>query len=138
VEWEEAPYAEALSKQMVELIAKTGSYDIFSISNNWVGAEAGTGQLLALDDLIAKAGPELDWQDFISKQRQMFVYTGKTYGIPLSSNIKMCAYRNDVFDQERIKVPPLGTSFTYSDWTNICKRLTKNGQKGTSFSTQPM
>ena len=50
----------------------------------------------------------------------------------------MCAYRKDVFDQEGIKVPPLGTSFTHTEWTNIVKRLTKDGQKGTSFNTQAM
>ena len=138
VEWEEAPFSEALSKQMAELIARTDRYDIFTISNKFVGAEAGTGQLLALDDLIAKAGAALDWQDFIPKQRQMFAYKGKPYGIPLSSNILMCAYRKDVFDQEGIKVPPLGTSFTHGEWLSIVKRLTKDGQKGTSFNTQAM
>jgi ABC-type glycerol-3-phosphate transport system substrate-binding protein len=138
VEWEETPYAEVLSKQMAELIARTDRYDIFNFSNKFVGAEAGTGQLLPLDDLIAKAGAALDWQDFMPKQRQMFAYKGRTYGVPLSSNIMMCAYRKDVFDQEGIKVPPLGTSFTHSEWTNIVKRLTKDGQKGTSFNTQAM
>jgi multiple sugar transport system substrate-binding protein len=138
VEWDEAPYADVLSKQMAELIAKTDRYDIFSISNKFVGPEAGTGQLLLLDDMIAKAGAALDWQDFMPKQRQMFIYKGKTIGVPLSSNILMCAYRKDIFDQEGIKVPPLGTSFTQGEWVNIVKRLTKNGQKGTSFNTQAM
>jgi ABC-type glycerol-3-phosphate transport system substrate-binding protein len=138
VEWEEVPYADVLSKQMTELITKTDRYDIFNISNKFVGAEAGTGQLLPLDDLIAKAGAALDWQDFMPKQKQMFTYKGKSYAVPLSSNIMMCAYRRDVFEQEGIKVPALGTSFTHTEWTNIVKRLTKNGQKGTSFNTQAM
>jgi ABC-type glycerol-3-phosphate transport system substrate-binding protein len=124
VEWEEVPYADVLSKQMTELITKTDRYDIFNISNKFVGAEAGTGQLLPLDDLIAKAGAALDWQDFMPKQKQMFTYKGKSYAVPLSSNIMMCAYRRDVFEQEGIKVPALGTSFTHSEWTNIVKRLT--------------
>ena len=138
VEWEEAPYAEVLSKQMAELIAKSGRYDIFNLSNKFVGPEAGTGELLTIDDLVAKAGSALDWQDFMPKQRQMFTYKGKSIGIPLSSNIMMCGYRKDLFDQEGIKVPPLGTSFTHTDWTNIVKRLTKGEQKGTSFNTQAM
>ena len=61
VEWEEAPYADVLSKQMAELIAKTDRYDIFNMSNKFVGVEAGTGELLALDEMIAKAGAALDW-----------------------------------------------------------------------------
>jgi ABC-type glycerol-3-phosphate transport system substrate-binding protein len=138
VEWEEVPYAETLSKQMTELIAKTGRYDIFNISNKFVGAEAGTGELLPLDDMLSKTGADLDWQDFMPKQRQMFTYKGRTYAIPLSSNILLCAYRKDVFDQEGIKAPPLGTSFTHSEWMGIVKRLTKDGRKGTAWPTQAM
>ncbi len=138
VEWDEAPFAEAQSKQMAELVAKTDRYDFFTTSNMWLGAEAGTGQLLPLDDPIAKAGAGLDWQDFMPKQRQMFSFKGKAYGIPLSSNIMMTAYRKDVFDQEGIKVPPLGTSYTHDEWLAIVKRLTKGKQKGTTFLIQPM
>jgi ABC-type glycerol-3-phosphate transport system substrate-binding protein len=138
VEWEEVPYADLLSKQMAEMISKGGRYDIFNINNRWVAPQAGTGELLALDDLVAKAGAALDWQDFMPKQKQMFAYKGKMYAIPLSCNVTMCAYRRDVFEQEGIKVPPLGTSFTHTEWTNIVKRLTKDGQRGTSFNTQPM
>ncbi|HSC71194.1 MAG TPA: twin-arginine translocation signal domain-containing protein, partial [Candidatus Methylomirabilis sp.] len=36
VEWEEVPYAEVLSKQLAELIAKTDRYDIFNLSNKFV------------------------------------------------------------------------------------------------------
>src|SRR3990172_10969640 len=138
VEWEEAPFAEALSKQMAELVANTDRYDFFTVSNMWLGAEAGTGQLLALDDPIAKAGSAFDWQDFMPKQRQMFAFRGKAYGIPLSSNIMMTAYRKDVFDQEGIKVPPLGTSYTHDQWLGIVKRLAKGKQKGTTFLVNPM
>lgn len=139
VEWEEAPFSEALSKQMAELVANTDRYDFFTVSNMWLGAEAGTGQLLALDDPIAKAGSAFDWQDFMPKQRQMFSFRGKPYGIPLSSNVMMTAYRKDVFDQEGIKVPPLGTSYTHDEWLGIVKRLTKGKQqRGTTFLVHPM
>ena len=138
VEWEEAPFSEALSKQMAELVANTDRYDFFTVSNMWLGAEAGTGQLLALDDPIAKAGSAFDWQDFMPKQRQMFAFRGKAYGIPLSSNIMMTAYRKDVFDQEGIKVPPLGTSYTHDQWLGIVKRLAKGKQKSTTFLVNPM
>ena len=87
---------------------------------------------------MAKAGAALDWQDFMPKQKQMFSYKGKTYAIPLSCNVTMCAYRRDVFEQEGISVPPLGTSFAQGEWMGIVKRLTKNGQQGTSCNTQPM
>ncbi|HSB72951.1 MAG TPA: extracellular solute-binding protein [Candidatus Methylomirabilis sp.] len=138
VEWEDVPYAELLSKHMAELIAKSGRYDLFNINNRWVAPQAGTGQLLALDDLLAKAGAELDWQDFMPKQKQMFSYKGKTYAIPLSCNTTLCAYRRDVFEQEGITLPPPGASFPSSEWMSIVKRLTRDGRKGTSFNTQPM
>ena len=139
VEWDEAPFSEALSKQMAELVANTDRYDFFTVSNMWLGAEAGTGQLLALDDPIAKAGSAFDWQDFMPKQRQMFSFRGRPYGIPLSSNVMMTAYRKDVFDQEGIKVPPLGTSYTHDEWLGIVKRLNKGKQqRGTTFLVNPL
>ena len=138
VEWEETPYADLLSKEMAELISKSGRYDLFNLNNRWLPPEAGTGELLALDDMLAKSGSDLDWGDFMPKQKQMFSYKGKAYAIPVSCNTTMCAYRKDVFEQEGIKVPPLGTSFTHAEWMSIVKRLTKGNFKGTSFNTQPM
>ena len=139
VEWEEAPFSEALSKQMAELVAATDRYDFFTVSNMWLGAEAGSGHLLALSDSIAKAGSALDWQDFMPKQREMFTFRGQPYGIPLSSNVMMTAYRKDVFDQEGITVPPLGASYTHEEWLGIVKRLNKGKQqRGTSFLVNPL
>ena len=138
VEWEDIPYADLLSKEMAELISKSGRYDLFNLNNRWIPPTAATGELLVLDEMLGKAGADLDWQDFMPKQKQMFAYKGKAYGFPLSCNTTMCSYRKDVFEQEGIKVPPLGTSFTYSEWGNIVKRLTKGNFKGTSFNTQPM
>ncbi len=138
VEWEEAPFSDLMSKQMAELISKSGRYDLFTISNMWVGAEAGTGELLPLDELIGKADARLDWPDVIPKQRQMFTFRGRPYGIPLSSNIYLTTYNQEVFEREGIKVPPLGTSFTHDEWLGIVKRLTKGTQKGTAFSINPM
>ena len=106
VEWEEAPFSDLLSKQMTELVARTGRYDLFTLSNMWVGAEAGTGQLLALDELIAKADAKLDWPDILPKQRGMFTFKGKPYGVPLSSNIYLTTYNKEIFDQDGITAPP--------------------------------
>ncbi len=138
VEWDEAPFSDLLSKQVAELIAKSGRYDLFTISNMWVGAEAGTGELLALDELIGKADASVDWADIIPKQRQMFTFKGKPFGVPLSSNIYLTTMNRDVFEREGITVPPLGTSFTHDEWLAIVKRLTKGSQKGTAFSINPM
>lgn len=138
VEWDEAPFDQLLSKQMAELVAKSDRYDLYVTSNMWLGAEAGTGQLQELDGFISQAGADLDWNDFMPNQRQMYTYKGKVYGIPISCNMVMTAYRADVFEQEGIKVPPLGTSFSMDEWTATVKGLTKNGQFGTVFVTMPM
>lgn len=138
IEWEEAPWNEALSKQMAELVAKTGRYDLFTIEGMWVGQEAGTGQLLELDDLVAKAGTALDWQDFVPKRRELFVYKGKVIGLPLETNITMAAYRKDVFEQEGIKLPAKGSGYTHEEWLSIVKRLHKGGQIGTAWPLKPM
>jgi ABC-type glycerol-3-phosphate transport system substrate-binding protein len=133
VEWDEAPWNEALSKQMAELVARTGRYDLFTIEGMWVGQEAGTGQLLELDEMIGKAGGALDWEDFVPKRRQLFVYKGKVIGLPLETNITMAAYRKDVFEQAGIKPPAKGTGYTHEEWLGIMKRLHKDGQVGTAW-----
>ena len=138
VEWDEAPWNEALSKQMAELVAKTGRYDLFTVEGMWVGQEAGTGQLLELDEMIGKAGAALDWEDFVPKRRQLFVYKGKVIGLPLETNITMAAYRKDVFEQAGIKPPAKGTGYTYEEWLGIMKRLHKDGQIGTAWPLKPM
>lgn len=139
VEWEDVPYAELQSKQMAELIARSNRYDLFVISNKFVGAEAGTGQLAAIDDLVAQAGTDLDWDDFIGPQKGMFAYQGVQYGVPLSSNTQLCAYLAEVFESEGIEVPPLGTSYTRDQWMEIVQQLDGvGGRKGTSMLTQPM
>lgn len=139
VEWEDVPYAELLSKQMAELIAKSDRYDLFVLSNKFVGPEAGTGQLAPIDDMAAKAGAALNWDDFLGPQKGMFVYKGQAYGIPMSSNTQLCAYRQDLIDQYGIKIPPPETSFTRDEWLKVVQELDgKEGLKGTSMLTQPM
>lgn len=138
VEWEEAPWSDALSKQMAELVAKTGRYDLFTVEGMWVGQEAGTGQLLELDEQIAKAGAALDWEDFVPKRRGLFTYKGKVIGLPLETNITMACYRKDVFEQEGIKLPPKGSAYTHDEWLAIMKRLHKGDQIGTAWPLKPM
>ena len=139
VEWEEIPYDQLLSKQMAELIGRSDRYDIFVTSNKFVAALGGTGQLAPIDDMVAKAGKELNWNDFLGPQKTMFTYKGKQYGIPISSNTQLCAYRADIFEREGIKVPPLGTSFTRDEWLKVVRQLDgKDGMRGTSMLTQPM
>lgn len=138
IEWDEAPWNEALSKQMTELVTKTGRYDLFTLEGMWVGQEAGTGQLLELDDLIAKAGAALDWEDFVPRRRQLFMYQGKVIGLPLETNITMAAYVKDIFDQAGIKLPAKGAGYTHEEWLSIVKRLHKDGQIGTAWPLKPM
>jgi multiple sugar transport system substrate-binding protein len=131
VEWEEVPYNALLAKIMTELVTKSGRYDIFVADDYWNTQLAATGNVEPLDDYVAKAGPALDYEDFLGAVRQ-YNYKGKLYQIPQSLNTYVCCWRKDVFEQEGIKVPADG-AFTAQEWTRIVKQLTKGGKYGTTF-----
>jgi multiple sugar transport system substrate-binding protein len=135
VEWEEVGYNELLSKMMMELVTKSGRYDIFVPNNFWNGQLAATENVEVLDEYIAKAGAALDYTDFLPAAREQYVSNGKVYQIPQSLNTYVCCWRKDVFEQEGIK-PPADGIFTAQEWTRMAKQLTKGGKYGTTFATK--
>jgi ABC-type glycerol-3-phosphate transport system substrate-binding protein len=125
VEWEEFGGQDMVTRQIAELQTGSDRYDIFIIGVRSIAPLAGSGGMLPLDDLIKAAGSDLDWEDFIPKQTEMFSYGGNSYGLPISSNVFMCGYRKDIFEAEGIKVPPLGSAFKADEWLDIIKKVHK-------------
>jgi multiple sugar transport system substrate-binding protein len=135
VEWEEVGYNDLLAKIMMELVTKSGRYDIFVPNNFWNGQLAATESVEVLDEYIGKAGSALDYNDFLTAAREQYAYKGKIYQIPQSLNTYTCCWRTDVFEQEGIK-PPADGIFSAADWTKLAKQLTKGGKYGTTFATK--
>ncbi len=108
VVFDQIPFGEGYAKQMAELAAGGGRYDMLTPWSYWSNGEIGTGQLEVLDDFIATAGGALDFNDFISVQRDLFKYGGHQYGVPISSQTHYHVYRKDIYAAAGITAPKDG------------------------------
>jgi len=90
-------------------------------------AFAKTGEVLALDDYIAKDGGKLgfpqDWQDEAVKAWQL---DGKTYGAQLQMTCHQLYYNKKLLDAAGISTPPA----TWDEFLAAAKQLTKGGVSG--------
>lgn len=136
VEWEELGFNDLLAKMTTELVTKSGRYDVFNPNNVWTAQLAATGGVEALDDMIAKSGSDLNYDDFLAAARSQWLYKGATYGIPIFIATYISVYRKDIFEQKGIKVPSDGI-FTAEEWTKVAKDLTGGGNFGTVASLKP-
>ena len=132
VEFDQIPFGEGYAKQMAELAAGGGRYDMLTPWSFWSNGEIGTGQLEVLDDYIAKAGAALDWNDIIPVQRSLFSYGGHQYGVPISSQTFLLAYRHDVYTAAGI-TPPRDGELTYDVFLENAKKLRTYLKDGYGF-----
>ena len=97
-------------------------------------AFAKDGEVLALDDYLAKDGAKLgfpaDWQDQAVKSWQL---DGKTYGIQLQMTCHQLYYNKKLLDAAGITTPPA----TWDDFLAAAKQLTKGGVSGFAINQDP-
>jgi len=128
VVFDQIPFGEGYAKQMAELAAGGGRYDMLTPWSYWSNGEIGTGQLEVLDDYIAKAGAALDFNDFIPVQRDLFKYGGQQYGIPISSQTHYHVHRTDIYTAAGVSVPKDG-ALTIDAFEAAVKKLHKYQQE---------
>lgn len=122
VVFDQIPFGEGYAKQMAELAIGAGRYDMLTPWSFWSTGEIATGRLEVLDDYVAKAGPALDWNDIIPLQRDLFKYGGHQYGVPISSQTFLLAYRHDIYTAAGI-TPPKDGELTYDVFAANVKKL---------------
>ncbi len=122
VVFDQIPFGEGYAKQMAELTAGGGRYDMLTPWSYWSNGEIGTGQLEVLDDYIAKAGAALDFSDFVPVQRDLFKFKGQQYGIPISSQTHYHVFRKDIYAAAGITLPKEG-AFTIDAFEATVKKL---------------
>jgi len=86
-----------------------------------------------LDGLI-EASPELDdyFEDVSPKLAEVFVYQGKTYGLPYAYNNMMVWFNTKRLEEEGLDVPP--ADWTFSDFLTYAQALTKkDGDRTTHY-----
>jgi multiple sugar transport system substrate-binding protein len=104
----EFPYDDLFAKELVDLNAQTGAYDVVMLDDPWF-ARFATPELLAeLTPLYQKqnqAGPDAD---FVATSLALCKHpyeTGKLYALPYVGNSQLFFYRQDLFDQYNLKAP---------------------------------
>ena len=123
-----------LDNVMTQFISGTPTYDIMSISSDWM---AGVGQFLEpLDEYLAKS--QVDFaKTFGPKVRNAVSYEDKVVGLPARFGADIMFYRKDLFDQAGLKLPS-----SHQEFRDLAQKLMVKDASGavsrfgTSFKAQ--
>ena len=97
--------------------------DVFYVDDQLMNAFASSGQLLALDDYMAKAGVSRD--DFIPALLTIFTQDGKTYGLPKDWGTLGLVYLPEALKAAGVDEPT--DSWTWDDLRAAAKKISDAG-----------
>lgn len=108
VEIAEFPYANLFEKELVDLNARTGAYDLIMLDDPWFPRFAAHELLTDLAPLYARrslAGPDAD---FVAASLALCKHpyeTGALYALPYVGNSQLFFYRRDLFEKHGLRPP---------------------------------
>lgn len=68
----------------------------------------------------------LDTSDVLQDILGMYEYNGGLYGVPHDSSVFAYAYNKDLFDEAGLPYPDSDNPYTYDEFVEVCKALTKD------------
>ena len=104
----EFPYANLFEKELIDLNARTGAYDLMMLDDPWFPKFASLKALTDLTPLLQKrnqAGPD---QDFVATSVALCrdpYQTGSLYALPYVGNSQLFFYRQDLLQKHNLKEP---------------------------------
>lgn len=98
--------------------------DVFYVDDQLMSAFGASGQLLALDDLMAQAGAKRD--DFLAPLLTIFTLNGKTYALPKDWGTLGLVYLPDAFTAAGISEPT--ADWTWDDLKKAAEAIQKTGK----------
>ena len=104
----EFPYDNLFEKELVDLTAQTGAYDLIMLDDPWFPRYASAQLLTDLTPLYQKrvqTGPD---DDFIGSSIALCKHpyeTGATLALPYVGNSQLFFYRKDLFEKYNLKPP---------------------------------
>jgi len=102
------PYASLFEKELIDLNARTGAYDLIMLDDPWFPRFASEQFLTDLTPLLVKRGqPEADG-DFVRTSLALCRHpyeTGPLYALPYVGNSQLFFYRKDLFEKHSLKEP---------------------------------
>ncbi|HEX8747669.1 MAG TPA: ABC transporter substrate-binding protein [Pyrinomonadaceae bacterium] len=124
----EFPYSNLFDKELVDLTAGTGAYDLIMLDDPWFPRFSGEGFLTDLTPLYRKknlAGPDADFvQTSLALCRHPY-QTGALYALPYLGNSQLFFYRKDIFEKHGLKEPA-----TWDDVLNSARIITERETQG--------
>jgi multiple sugar transport system substrate-binding protein len=124
----EFPYDDLFAKELVDLNARTGAYDLIMLDDPWFPRFATEELLTDLTPLYQKrdqAGPD---SDFIHSSLALCRHpyeTGALYALPYVGNSQLFFYRADLFQKHNLKEP-----VTWDDVLTAARTIHDSEQAG--------
>jgi len=104
----ELPYANLFEKQLVDLLNRTGAYDVLMLDDPWMPRYAATGELTPLEPLYAQKAPTGPDSDFLAPCLAVCRHpygNGNLYALPYVGNSQLFFYRQDLFEKYGLAAP---------------------------------
>jgi multiple sugar transport system substrate-binding protein len=104
----EFPYANLFEKELIDLNAHTGAYDLIMLDDPWFPKFGSQRLLTELTPLLEKHGQKGPDEDFVPASialgREPY-QTGALYALPYVGNSQLLFYRKDLFAKHNLKEP---------------------------------
>ena len=124
----EFPYANLFEKELLDLNARTGAYDLIMLDDPWFPKFASLNVLTDLTPLLRRRGKTEPDSDFVATSialcRNPF-QTGALYALPYVGNSQLFFYRKDLFQKHNLKEPA-----TWDDVLNAARTISEQESAG--------
>src|SRR5687767_10880674 len=124
----EFPYANLFEKELIDLTARTGAYDLIMLDDPWFPKFAALNVLTDLTPLLQKRGQSGPDDDFVATSialgREPY-QTGALYALPYVGNSQLFFYRKDLFQKHTLKEPA-----AWDDVMAAAKAISENETSG--------
>ena len=104
----EFPYANLFEKELIDLNARTGAYDLIMLDDPWFPRFTASQFLVDLTPLLQKRGHTGPDEDFVASSLALCHHpydTGALYALPYVGNSQLFFYRKDLFAKHGLKEP---------------------------------
>jgi multiple sugar transport system substrate-binding protein len=102
------PYANLFEKELIDLNARTGAYDLIMLDDPWFPKFAAEQFLTNLTPLLqqrGQSGPDNDFVDTSIALCRHPYQSGPHYALPYVGNSQLFFYRKDLFEKHSLKEP---------------------------------
>src|SRR5215470_15892434 len=124
----EFPYANLFEKELIDVNAETGAYDLIMLDDPWFPRFATKQFLTDLGPLMQKRGHAGADNDFVPTSIALCRHpyqTGALYALPYVGNSQLFFYRKDLFEKHKLQEP-----LKWDDVLAAAKTIQENEREG--------